>query len=115
MGNPVVHFEIVGKDGSALRDFYKQAFDWTFEPVGGPMDYSMVQNAGIGGGVGQCPQGEEGHVTFYVEVSDVMEALKKIEALGAKTLNGPMPIPGGGQIAQFADPQGQIIGLVQQA
>jgi predicted enzyme related to lactoylglutathione lyase len=28
MGNPVVHFEVVGKDAQALQSFYKDAFDW---------------------------------------------------------------------------------------
>lgn len=115
MANPVVHFEIIGKDAPSLRDFYRQAFDWNFESVGGPADYALVRNAGIGGGVGQCPQGAESHVLVYIGVDDIQAALKKIEALGAKTLNGPMPIPGGGQIAQFTDPQGQMIGLVQTA
>lgn len=115
MANPVVHFEIMGKDAPALRDFYKQAFDWDYQSVGGPADYALVRNAGIGGGIGQCPGGEVTHVMFYVSVDDINAALKKVESLGAKTVNAPMPIPGGGQIAQFADPQGQLIGLVQQA
>lgn len=115
MGNPVVHFQIMGKDAPALRSFYKQAFDWNFEPVGGPADYALVSNAGITGGVGQCPAGDETGVTFFVSVDDIGAALQKVESLGAKTLSGPMPIPGGGQIAQFADPQGQLIGLVQQS
>lgn len=33
MGDPVVHFEVIGKDPAALQDFYKQAFDWEIEPV----------------------------------------------------------------------------------
>ena len=28
MGNPVVHFEIVGKEPERLRTFYKDAFVW---------------------------------------------------------------------------------------
>ena len=28
MGNPVVHFEVVGRDAQALESFYKDAFDW---------------------------------------------------------------------------------------
>lgn len=115
MGNPVVHFEIMGKDAPALRDFYKQAFDWDFQALGGPADYALVRNAGIGGGIGQCPGGEVTHVTFYVGVNDITGALAKVQALGAQSVEGPYPIPGGGQIANFVDPQGQKIGLVQQA
>lgn len=40
MLNPVVHFEIVGKDQKLLDAFYKGVFDWQLTPV---MDiYSVV-------------------------------------------------------------------------
>ena len=52
MANQVVHFEIIGTDGNALREFYKEAFGWEYQAVGGPMDYALVQNAGLGGGIG---------------------------------------------------------------
>ena len=50
-------------------------------------------------------------VTFYVNVPDVAAALKTAESLGAKTVMPPMAVPGGPEIAQFADPDGNIIGL----
>lgn len=115
MANAVVHFEIMGKDAPALRNFYKQAFDWEYDAVGGPADYALVRNAGLGGGIGQCPAGEETHVMFYVHVEDIGGALAKLQLLGAKSVDGPWPLPTGGQIAQFVDPQGQKIGLVQGA
>ncbi len=114
MANQVVHFEIIGKDAPALRDFYQKAFQWQMQAIGGPGDYALVRNAGIGGGIGSCPQGNEGHVTFYVSVDDIDAALRKVESLGATNLNGPWPIPTGGRIATFADPQGQMVGLVQE-
>ena len=36
---------------------------------------SNAEGIGLGGGIGQGPEGYEGHVTFYVEVPDVEEAL----------------------------------------
>jgi predicted enzyme related to lactoylglutathione lyase len=110
MANQVVHFEIIGSDGSKLRDFYRQAFGWEYQTVGGPMDYALVQNAGIGGGCDKT----DGHVRVYVAVDDINAALRKVQSLGARSVEGPFPIPTGGQIAQFVDPQGQSIGLVQQ-
>ena len=32
MSNPVVHFEVVGKDAKALQNFYSDAFGWRMEP-----------------------------------------------------------------------------------
>jgi predicted enzyme related to lactoylglutathione lyase len=30
MGQPVVHFEVVGKDGEGLRNYYSELFGWEF-------------------------------------------------------------------------------------
>ena len=42
MGNPVVHFEVVGRDAQALESFYKDAFDWQVEEVMTSPHYAMV-------------------------------------------------------------------------
>ena len=31
MGQPVVHFEIIGKDGDKLQGYYGELFGWTFD------------------------------------------------------------------------------------
>ena len=54
MGNPVVHFEIAGPDGPALRQFYSDLFGWNIEVQGEEIgNYSLVSanEGGIGGGV----------------------------------------------------------------
>ena len=33
MGNPVVHFEIGGKDVERLIDFYSSVFEWDITPL----------------------------------------------------------------------------------
>ncbi len=34
MSNPVVHFEILGRDQKLLEEFYKAVFDWETTPAG---------------------------------------------------------------------------------
>jgi predicted enzyme related to lactoylglutathione lyase len=35
MGQPVVHFEVVGKEGEKLRSYYSELFGWEFgDPIG---------------------------------------------------------------------------------
>ena len=123
MGQPVVHFEIIGRDGKKLQDYYSELFEWRID-ADNPMNYGMVNreenvNAdgiGIGGGVGVGPEGYDGHVTFYVEVPDVEAALAKAESLGGSRLMGPDEVPGGGPvIGQFSDPEGHAIGVIQSA
>lgn len=72
MPNPVVHFEVMGKDAAALQSFYGQVFDWQLNPV--MPTYAMVSTGaegGTAGGIGATPDGSDGHVTFYVEVDDL--------------------------------------------
>jgi predicted enzyme related to lactoylglutathione lyase len=121
MGQPVVHFEVVGKDGEKLREYYAELFEWNID-ADNPMDYGMVArednksadgNLGIGGGVGQGPEGYEGHVTFYVAVPDVEGALQKAESLGGTRMMGPEKIMDMVELGQFKDPEGNLIGVVK--
>jgi predicted enzyme related to lactoylglutathione lyase len=112
MGQKVVHFEILGKDGKKTMDFYSKLFDWKVD-ANNPMNYGLVDagSAGIGGGVAQAQ--DKPLLTFYVEVADPAATLKQAEALGGKTVMPPMEVPGGPTIAQFQDPDGNIVGLTK--
>jgi predicted enzyme related to lactoylglutathione lyase len=122
MGQPVVHFEVVGKDGDKLQAYYSQLFGWKFD-ADNPMRYGMVQREGnvsregigIGGGVGTGPDGYPGHVTFYVEVPDVKAALAQTESLGGTRVMGPEKPMDMVEIGLFTDPEGHLIGLVKSA
>jgi len=113
MGNPVVHFEVVGKNGAKLQKFYGELFDWKIN-ADNPMNYGIVDNGGegINGGVGQVPDGGNGHVTFYVQVPDVNAALEKAEGMGGKTIM-PRTEMDMVTMALFADPEGHTVGLVE--
>jgi len=120
MGQPVLHFEVIGKDGKKLQRYYSELFGWEIDS-NNPMDYGIVpregntnaEGVGIGGGVGAGPEGYSGHVTFYVEVPDVESALAKAESLGGSRLMGPDKVMEGLEIGQFADPEGHMIGVMK--
>ena len=115
MGNPVVHFEVIGSDAQALQSFYKDAFNWQIEEA--IENYVMAHpggEGGINGGIGAAMgEGGAGHVTFYVEVPDLEAALSKIEGLGGSTVMEPSEVPEGPTIAMFADPEGHLVGLLK--
>lgn len=112
MPNPIVHFEVVGKDKAVLEDFYRAAFDWQLTPS---MDnYSMASpGSGINGGIGTAMDGGAGYATFYVEVANISETLTVVEGRGGRKISGPDQVPNGPLIATFADPEGHVIGLIQ--
>jgi len=122
MGQPVVHFEIIGKDGQALRSYYSELFGWEIN-ADNPMNYGIVDREknvsadgiGIGGGIGAGPPDQDypGHVTVYVEVPDLEARLQKAESLGGSRMMGPEKVMEGVEIALFNDPEGHLIGLVK--
>ncbi len=118
MGYPVVHFEVVGKDTKALRDFYANAFEWKVEqmPSVGGIDYAMAYSEagrGIDGGIGAGMDETQSYVSFYIEVPDIEAMLSKILSLGGSTVMPAMQVPGGPLIAMITDPGDHLIGLVQ--
>lgn len=122
MGHPVVHFEVIGKDGKALQRYYSELFGWKID-ADNPMGYGIVarednlspEGIGIGGGVGEGPDGYEGHVTFYVAVPDVEAALAQAESLGGTRIMGPDSPMEGLVLGLFTDPEGHVVGVVNPA
>ncbi len=110
MPNPVVHFDIGGVDGAALQRFYSQAFDWAIN-ADNPMQYGLIeaQGTGIGGGITAA---EKAGVTVYIEVDDLEAALERVARLGGSTVQEITTIPGMVTMALFADPEGNVVGLV---
>ncbi len=128
MGQPVVHFEVVGKDYDRLKSFYSDVAGWTYdEPPEATQEgvppYALVpregntnpEGIGIGGGIGVGPEGYEGHVTFYIEVPDVGASLDQVEKLGGTRVMGPDSPVEGLTIGLFTDPEGHLVGLTQAA
>ncbi len=114
MAYPVTHFEITAKDSKTLQNFYGKVFDWKLTDA--PNDYKMVDtNAGdhngIGGGIGQSRDGK-GMLTVYIETDDLKGTLSSIEKAGGRTVMPPMQA-GPIEIALFADPEGNVVGLAK--
>ena len=121
MGQPVVHFEIIGSDPAKLRSYYGELFGWEFqisdattEAVSQPGNYGFVDGATTGGGIDGGVGGGDGsqrRVLFYVSVPNVEAALQNAESLGGKRQMGPEGTPGTLVVGQFTDPEGNLIGV----
>ncbi len=116
MARPVVHFEIRGKDPGRLREFYSDLFGWRIDAAS-PIGILQIEH-GVGGpeaGVGgHIRAAETPGVSIFVQVVDLHETLRKAEEMGGRAVMQPFDAPGGPTIAQCADPEGNLIGLVKQ-
>lgn len=122
MGQPVVHFEIIGKTPEKLRSYYAELFGWKYdtsspvsEAISEPTNYGFINSDQNGGGI---PGGVAGgsdydsHAMFYVGVDDVEAALSKAESLGGTRRLGPVTSPSGALVVgHFSDPEGHLIGV----
>lgn len=111
----VTHWEIMGGEEGDLPRFYGELFGWSWQTPPGFPDYHMVEAAqsGVGGAVGSGDERTPRRVTLYVEVDDVAAHLAKAEAAGGTTVMPRTVIPGMVAMGMFADPAGNIVGLVE--
>jgi predicted enzyme related to lactoylglutathione lyase len=112
-GPSVVHWEVQARDPSAQMRFFGELFGWNVD-ANNPQNYGMVTPAGpgsIGGGIG-ATMDDAPRATFYVQVPSIADTLDKAATMGGQTL---MPRTDIGMIvmAQFRDPEGNVIGLVE--
>jgi len=111
-GPSVVHWEVQARDPDAQMRFFGDLFGWNVD-ANNPQNYGTVTPAGpgsIGGGIG--PTMDAPRATFYVQVPSIADTLDKAATMGGQTL---MPRTDIGMIimAQFRDPEGNVIGLVE--
>jgi predicted enzyme related to lactoylglutathione lyase len=87
MKNKVVLFEIPASDFKKAKQFYESVFDWKVELWG-----------------------DEGAMALTT-AADIDETLKAIEKAGGKVVTPKHPIDEWGFMADFADPEGNLLSL----
>jgi uncharacterized protein len=112
--------ELLTTDSVAAFKFYSQLFGWKILREMDMGEMGAYRVFGIGdkqmGGVMTTPKGSAPPMwMYYTETSDIDAAVARAKKRGAKVMNGPMDVPGGGRIAQLTDPQGAPFALHQAA
>jgi len=115
MGQPVVHFEIHGKDQERLAGFYGDVFGWGVK-ADNPHSYGMVDTHAGGRGIqgGMTESEMAPRVLIYVQVQDPQATLDTVVAHGGAVVMPVTEIPGAVTMALFTDPEGNTIGLVKE-
>jgi uncharacterized protein len=112
-GPAVVHWEVQARDLVKQQQFFATLLGWKID-TNNPMSYGMISGAGkdtIGGGIGPAVD-EASRVTVYVQVPDINASLERAQTLGALTVV-PRTEFGGVIMGLFKDPEGNVIGLVE--
>lgn len=121
-----IHFEIHADDPVRAQSFYGKVLGWSFQKAGvGPTDYWLVitgpkSEPGIDGGMirRMGPRPATGQpVNAYVctvGVADLDAVLAVAAASGATMALPKMPVTGIGWLAYLHDPEGNILGLMQE-
>ena len=114
----IVHFELNVKDIEKAIKFYENVFDWKFEKWEGPMDYWLIMTGdedelGIDGGLG-LEEENFPSVVNTVDVDNVEEVVKKVEAYGGTILSPKHAVPGVGWLAYIQDSEGIVTGVMQE-
>jgi uncharacterized protein len=121
----VVHFEIPADDVARAKDFYGSIFGWQLQDMP-EMDYTIVQTTAvdenqmptapgaINGGL-MRRSGETPTPVITIDVESIDRSLEQVEAAGGKVVRPRTEIPGMGAFAYFTDPEGNTLGLWENA
>jgi predicted enzyme related to lactoylglutathione lyase len=119
MTQPIVHYAIAAKDGKKLHSFYESLLGWKFDATPMP-SYEMIDGKqgadfGINGGIYQVEPGDDQPgIRIYANVDSAEAYMAKVEGLGGKVIVPSMEPPGAGiKIGLFADPEDNVVGVVE--
>lgn len=127
MSGRVVHFEIPFDDGDRARAFYRDAFGWNVKEMP-EMSYTMAmsgptseqgmpsESGYINGGMFErSDQWPASGPVITVDVPSIDGTLARIAELGGATVVDKTEVGDMGFAAYFRDPEGNIIGLWENA
>ncbi len=134
--NRVVHFEIHADNPDRVQEFYESVFGWTFQKMGedyggyrvvmtgpGPDEIAggkvTMENVGINGGLmkrnAKKPPEGNSPMSFVniIGVKDIDATIAKLMEAGATEHMAKMEVPHVGYVAYYADPDGNLFGIIQ--
>ena len=125
MPGKVVHFEVPADDVDRAINFYDKAFGWRIASWPGG-EYHLVttvetdesgmptEPGGINGGMLKR-QNPISSPVITIQVDDIEDALKTVEAHGGDVVRGKEPVGEMGFTAYCKDTEGNLVGLWENA
>ncbi|MGQ0837893.1 VOC family protein [Actinokineospora sp.] len=106
--------EHMSGDLDGAKAFYRKAFDYVYEEVGGPLSYvtiSLAEGEDSVGGMGGVDGGSAASWSVYFNVDDVDAAAAKVVELGGSVVDTPEDTPFG-RMGTFTDDQGAVFKMI---
>jgi len=117
MPNKLAHFAIEADDVDRALRFYEAVSGWRFSPWG-PRGFYLIEGAGVAGALQKrrepLPAGRNGFECSFA-VDNIAATSKLIEAAGEGLIGSSHTIPTVGELAQFADTEGNEAIIIQYA
>jgi uncharacterized protein len=109
-------FELSADDPKRAMDFYEKVFGWKFQKLEGG-EYWLAtagddKEMGINGAI-MPKKPQAAPVVNTINVTNIDEAIKKIEKNGGKVVVPKMDVPMAGTLAYFVDTEGIMHGVLQ--
>jgi predicted enzyme related to lactoylglutathione lyase len=107
----IVHIEFKSANFARTAEFYGRLFDWQTEQNASG-SYMKLNGAGApSGGWIRADLIQAPAPVAYLAVEDLEKTLAEVEAAGGRVLVRSQAFAGGGEVALFADPDGNVLGL----
>ena len=111
----LVFFELTVTDLVRAKSFYGYLLGWTFSDSPSP-DFVSIKGAGVPGGILRDANKKPGNgdVKVFFAVEDISAILERAKQLGAVVLVGETHVSPTRTLAEFRDPDGNVIGIMHE-
>jgi predicted enzyme related to lactoylglutathione lyase len=108
---PIVHLEFRTFDFARASAFYAKVFAWRTEQNASSTYMKLDAEEGPSAGWVRAEVSQAPGPLAYIAVEDLAVTLAEVEAAGGRVLVPKLPFAGGGEIALFADPDGNVVAI----
>jgi EmrB/QacA subfamily drug resistance transporter len=117
-GAAALHHQLANGRVQALQRFYASLLGWHTVPFGdGQAIIAAPEGAPVirGSDLGMVPGRHGVKASVYAQVANIDAVLGEVESLGGRKVLGPIESLDGQRLALLADPEGQLIGVLEPA